>query len=98
MSFFNDVLDLIGLGGPDNQSSAVASTDVQVNPDITAVNVIDTQPLANALIAGSVLSAEVDAQAANNRAVNQNEVIWERVKMMMGFVAVGLFIWKRVKK
>jgi hypothetical protein len=76
-SLFDKILDLAGIGGTENTSTATASNDVTVNPEITSINVVDTEALAEAL----VISQAIQADASERQAVNWRSEITDLLKL-----------------
>lgn len=93
MSLFDDILDLVGLGGDDNTATATANNNVTVNPEITAVNVIDTEALGDALAGAVVLSSALEAEAADRRAESATEKVFDLLKVA-GSVGVLFMVLK----
>lgn len=95
--FRDQVLGSVGLGGsdgPDNVAVADASNDVTVSPSITAVNILDVEPLAEVFQDGLATLAELEvASAARATAVTDRGVEQaESLRLIIGVVGLGIAI------
>jgi len=77
---------------PTITTTASAATDVTVNPEITAINVIDTRPLADALSA-----INLNAEKLGGAVQNAQENLSHNLKLIAAGLAV-FFVVKRAWK
>ena len=73
--FSGELGNLIGGGGDNNEATATASTDVEVNPNIDVINVIDFDGLVK--IAEIVTEEQARTRAAT---VNSRDQLYEALR------------------